>query len=142
VNTAIRGLARRRALVLLACQLLPVAVFLASGYVRRRPPSQSAAEADSSYSPVMLLGGLLSIAVTLWLYNALYELVRQNLGWPRWLYLLVGAGLFLTVQAVTGGLADSYGAWTGTIQPLLIAALLDLTIYTLVTRSAPRAQTP
>ncbi|AXH00900.1 hypothetical protein DVJ83_17460 (plasmid) [Deinococcus wulumuqiensis] len=95
----------------------------------------------SLYGPEVLLASLLSIAVALGLYNALYELVRRKLGWPRWLYVLVGAGIFLTVQGMIGGLADADGAWTGTMMPLLIAGLLDVAIYAVVTRGASRAQT-
>lgn len=140
VSTPVRGLARRRALTLLACQLVPVAVFLGSGYVRPRPPAEAGA-ASSSYNLVMLFGGLLSIAVALGLYNALYELVRQTWGWPRWLYVVIGAGIFLTVQGVTGGLTDASSAWTGTVEPLLIAGLLDVAIYSVVTRGVSRTQT-
>lgn len=95
----------------------------------------------SLYGPEVLLGSLLSIAVMLGRYNALYELVRRKLGWARWLYVLVGAGIFLTVQGIIGGLADAHGAWTETMMPLLIAGLLDVAMYTVVTRSTSRAQT-
>ncbi|MDR6221413.1 hypothetical protein [Deinococcus soli (ex Cha et al. 2016)] len=139
MNTAVRGLARRRALVLLAWQLVPVVFFLGSGYLRPRPPAEAGA-ASSSYNLVMLFGGLLSIAVALALYNALYELVRRTWGWPRWLYVVIGAGIFLTVQGVIGGLTDASSAWTGTVEPLLIAGLLDVAIYTVVTRGGVRAQ--
>ncbi|PTA66476.1 hypothetical protein C8263_17730 [Deinococcus arcticus] len=89
----------------------------------------------------MLFGGLLSIAVALGLYNALYELIRRTWGWPRWLYVVIGAGIFLTVQGVTGGLTDASSAWTGTVEPLLIAGLLDVAIYSVVTRGVSRTQT-
>ena len=85
----------------------------------------------------MLFGGLLSIAVTLGLYNTLYDVVRRKWGWPRWLYVVIGAGIFLTVQSVTGGLPDASGAWRGTVEPVLIAGLLDVAIYSFVTRADP-----
>lgn len=137
MTTSVRGLARRRALVLLACQLLPVAVFLLSGSLAPHPPPEAEA-AGSAYIPITLIGSFLSIAVIFALYNAVYELLRRWLGCPRWLYLLVGLGVFLTVQSETGGLADSYAAWQGTVRPVLIAALLDLVIYTAVNWGAAR----
>lgn len=143
MSTSVRSLARRHALTLLACQLLPVAVFLGSGYVRARPPSQGPAEAEAAslYGPEVLLGSLLSIAVTLGLYNALYELVRRKWGWPRWLYVLIGAWIFLTAQGVTGGLTDASSAWTGTVVPVLMAGLLDVAMYSVVTKGRSRTQT-
>lgn len=142
MNKSVRGLARQRALVLLLCQLLPIIVFLTNDYPRRSAHTLGPAEEDAAslYGPEVLLATILGIAVILSLYNVLYKLVRRKLGWPRWLYILVGGFVFLTVQLVTGGLDDSYGAWTGTVQPLLIAALLDLVIYTLVMKGMPRSQ--
>ena len=139
MSTSVRGLARRRAFTLLACQLLPVAVFLSSGYVRPRLPAE--AGAASLYGPELLLASLLSIAVTLGLYNTLYDVVRRKWGWPRWLYVVIGAGIFLTGQSVTGGLPDASGAWRGTVEPVLIAGLLDVAIYLFVTRGVSRTHT-